>query len=135
MLFRSEAISATEYFCLSMFLLIARTRYRALSGAKSGECVPLLTYVCVLYGVFKHAINLFDFPFDLTDLHMQLLASAQFALQIVLYLLAVAILCPSREAPPAKGAVHAARPHSPDVVAIPPMIEFGDKLLAISELN
>lgn len=136
-IFIFELAAALEYIVAGFLLLILASRHHILRSIKSLESMVLLSVSLLLFGIFKHAVNLVDLPFILTPLHTQALSSIQLALQMSIYLLVADILCPYKKMEE-NGAVPVEEANDKntnrqdlcktEVMLVPSMIEFDERL-------
>lgn len=92
-----ELVSAVELFTAAFFTLIVRSKHSSLHTKKSKEDMNLLSVLLLFYAIFKHTVNLVEMPFALTEVHVQVLTSIQFSLQLGLYLILLSMFCPLKK--------------------------------------
>lgn len=129
-----EIFAALEYLVAAFLLLILNSRHSAMHTARSLENMGLLSSVLLLYGVFKHAVNLVNLPFSPSSMHLSALSSVQLALQLGIYVLMCCLFCPLRKAVKGSRRIDIMKsslgtPESlQEVVLVPSMIEFDERL-------
>lgn len=135
-LFILELLFAIEYMIAGFALMMAKSELETEQENKVNESIGLLAISVFFYGILKHAINLIDLPFNITEMHLQILNTLRFALLIAVYFLCVETLCPhnnlvvDRTMNFYKNTEQKSikEPTEPDVSLIRPMIEFHENL-------
>lgn len=81
------------FVCIFIFFATFRNSSPKNTSVDSG----FLAFCCFLYGFLKYTVNLIDFPFKLTSVHVEIITSSQFGILCAIYLLLSEILFPRKQ--------------------------------------
>ncbi|KAI5170416.1 hypothetical protein PAEPH01_1414 [Pancytospora epiphaga] len=138
-MFLFDLISLAEIFIAAVILLILKVKRTLMLESSSQGDILILSLTLIFYGIFKYAVNLISMPFPVDELGVQAITSAQFSLELVLYLLASSFFVPREEVlqtrtQQSNSALDLVKPSlsncDPDVVLLPPTIEFDNKIFS-----
>lgn len=91
--FFREMITASELIAISIFLVLMKIGSKNYNNQHS-ENINILRYSVFGYCIFRHLINLVDFPFNFSDIHKEIIHGCQIAFNIAIYIALASIFCP-----------------------------------------
>lgn len=91
--FFREMITASELIAISIFLVLMKIGSKNYNNEHS-ENINILRYSVFGYCIFRHLINLVDFPFIFSDTHKQIIHGCQIGFNLAIYIALTSIFCP-----------------------------------------
>ncbi|KAI4290871.1 hypothetical protein PAPHI01_0145 [Pancytospora philotis] len=137
--FAFNSLALAELLVAGVCMLLVSAQRPAGTPKPASPDTLWISLGVIVYGVLRHGSSLVDVPAGVSALQLGLLASLQLALELGVYLRMAAVFCfqPSASADAQQHRERAVRLENtcresdPEVILMPPLVEFGNRLIAL----